>query len=70
MYAGETQNVWMQWKLGLLNTDYVLSTPNVKELINDTTKKFDLVISDQFNQEALYLFAHKFSCPLVTIGRF
>lgn len=69
MYASETQHIWMQWKLGLLNTDYILSTHPVKELIKDKTAKFDLVVADQFNQEAMYLFAHKFNCPLVTIGR-
>lgn len=70
MYAIETQNIWMNWKIGLLNTEHVLSSPGVQTLIKDTTQKFDLVVSDQFHQEALYLFAHKFNCSLVTICKF
>lgn len=30
--------------------------------------KFDLVISEQFHQEAMLLFAHKFDAPIVTIS--
>lgn len=29
---------------------------------------FDLVISEEFKQESLLMFAHKYNCPLITIG--
>lgn len=70
MYTAETTNIWMRWKLGLLNTDHVLKNKVVQNLIEDNTKKFDLVVADHSDQEALFLFAHKFNCPLVTIGEF
>jgi glucuronosyltransferase len=68
MYTAETTSIWMRWKLGLLNTDHVLSNAAVQNLIEDNSKKFDLVISDHSSQEAMYLFAYKFKCPLITIG--
>ena len=68
MYTSETQTMRMRWELGLLNTEHILSTPAVKQFIEDTSKKFDLVVVDQSYNEAMYLFAHKFRCPLVTIG--
>lgn len=30
--------------------------------------QFDLVISEQFHQEAMLLFGHKFNAPIVTIS--
>lgn len=69
-YARETQNIWMNWKIGLLNSEHVLKNPMVQELIKSQDKTFDLVFVDQFNQESFYLFAHRFNCPLVTVGEF
>lgn len=69
MYTTETQNIWMRWKLGLLNTENILKNKAVQNLIEDNTKKFDLVVSDHSYQEAMYLFAQRFNCPLVTIGK-
>lgn len=60
----------MNWRIGLLNSDYVLNNTQVQNLIKDKDKKFDLVLAEQFNQESMYMFAHKFNCPLITIGEF
>lgn len=60
----------MNWKIGLINSEHVLTNGKVQELIKDQEKTFDLVFADQFNQESLYLFAHKFKCPLVTVGEY
>lgn len=59
----------MNWKLGLLNSEHVLKHPKVQELIKSPDKSFDLVLATQFNQESLYMFAKKFKCPLITLGR-
>lgn len=67
-FVAETQNIWMNWKIGLLNSEHVLKNAKVQELIKNKEKTFDLVFADQFNQESLYLFAHKYKCPLVTLG--
>jgi glucuronosyltransferase len=58
----------MNWKLGLINSEHVLKNAKIQEFIKDDKIKFDLVIVDQSYHESMYLFAHKFNCPLVTIG--
>lgn len=58
----------MDWKIGLLISEFVLKDPKVQEFINNRNNKFDLVLIDQANHESLYMFAHKFNCPLVTFG--
>lgn len=67
-YDVASQNIWMNWKLGLLNSEHVLKNQKVQDLIKNQELKFDLVLADSSCHESLYTFAHKFNCPLVTIG--
>ncbi|XP_028171301.1 UDP-glucuronosyltransferase 2B20-like [Ostrinia furnacalis] len=54
------------WRGGLGHTEVTLQSPQVKHfLANDN--KFDLVISEQFFQEAMFTLAHKYNAPLVLI---
>lgn len=54
------------WGGGLGFTKLTLESKEVKHfLANDN--KFDLVIAEQFFQEAVYTFAHKYSAPLVLV---
>lgn len=54
----------------MLNSEHILKHSKVQELINDQEQQFDLVVADQDFHESFFLFAHKFKCPLVTVGKF
>nr|ANI21999.1 UDP-glycosyltransferase 39B4 [Spodoptera exigua] len=57
------------WKGGLAFTELTLNSTQIKRLLHEDTK-FDLVISEQFFQEALYTLAHKYNAPLVLVTTF
>ncbi|VVD02543.1 unnamed protein product [Leptidea sinapis] len=57
------------WAGGLAITELALATPDVQELLKSGTK-FDLVISEQFFQEAFYALAHKYQAPLALVTTF
>lgn len=56
------------WRVGLPTTKHALESAAGQQLLTDPTLQFDLVIAEQFHQEALLLFGHKFNAPLVTIS--
>lgn len=56
------------WKYGLVTTSFALDSPVVKNFIETDRTHFDLVISEQFYQEAFNMFAYKYNCPLVAVG--
>lgn len=56
------------WGYGLETTKFVFDSPVVKDFIENDKTRFDLVISEQFQQEAFNMFAHKYNCPLVTLS--
>ncbi|XP_045772915.1 UDP-glycosyltransferase UGT5-like isoform X2 [Maniola jurtina] len=57
------------WPGGLAFTELTLNSPEVKEfLMKDNT--FDLVICEQFVQEALYALSVKYNAPLAIISTF
>ncbi|CRK94411.1 CLUMA_CG007918, isoform A [Clunio marinus] len=56
------------WDYGIATTKHALDSPVVKNFIENDVTKFDLVISEQFQQEAFNMFAHKYNCPLIVIG--
>ncbi|KAJ8731401.1 hypothetical protein PYW07_004565 [Mythimna separata] len=57
------------WKGGIAFTELVLNSTEIKTLLKEDTK-FDLVISEQFFQEALNILAHKYNAPLVLVTTF
>lgn len=63
-------NVYIIYAMGLANSEYGLNATNVQRFIKDTTRQFDIVISEQFYQETWLMFGHKFNAPLVTINTF
>ena len=67
-FASDFQNLQMWWHVGLLTSEYALNDKKVKSLIESKDKKFDLLILEQFFHESFLMFAHKFKCPVVTIG--
>lgn len=56
------------WSYGLVTTKFAFDSPVVKDFIENDKTRFDLVISEQFQQEAFNMFAHKYNCPLVTLA--
>jgi len=44
---------------------------DVKNLIkNHNNSQFDLILVEQFYQEAFLMFSHLFNAPIVTVGKF
>uniref|UniRef100_A0A336M393 UDP-glucuronosyltransferase n=2 Tax=Culicoides sonorensis TaxID=179676 RepID=A0A336M393_CULSO len=66
-YDSDWENLWLYWRVGLLTTEHALQTSNVQKFIQ-REDHFDLVLSEQFFQESMLMFAHKFQCPIVTLG--
>lgn len=50
-------------------TEHALKSKSVKDFILKDSTKFDLIISEQFFQEAVLMFAHKYKAPIVTISK-
>lgn len=51
--------------IGFSMTEYILSEPQVRSLINSKNETFDLIIVELFVNEAHVAFAHHFDAPLV-----
>ena len=58
------------WWMGLESTAHALKTAAVRDFIANDDTNFDLVVSEQFFQEAMLMFAHKYKAPIVTISKF
>lgn len=52
--------------IGTATTEYALKHPRVQQLIRDNTKQFDLLLAEQFYQEAFLALALKYNVPVVT----
>lgn len=57
--------------IGIKTTEHALQQPKVQQLINlgseESARRFDLLLTEQFYQEAVLAFAYKFNVPVVTI---
>lgn len=54
--------------LGLVTTEFAFESANVAQFIKEEGHSFDLVIAEQFAQEAFLMFGHKYRAPIVTIN--
>lgn len=54
--------------MGHLITNLTLSHPNVQKLLHSKTEHFDLVIVEQFNNDAMKAFGHHFNAPVVVVS--
>nr|CAI5861496.1 unnamed protein product [Callosobruchus analis] len=54
-------------KFGYHYTEKVLKDPQVQNLLN-SSEKFDLVITEHFFNEALFIFPYKFKCPSILLA--
>lgn len=70
--SGKTENTFYKitslWKYGIITTKFAFDSPVVKNFIENDRTPFDLVISEQFQQEAFNMFSHKYNCPLMVLG--
>lgn len=57
------------WGGGLAYTKVALESKMVQDFLKSDSK-FDLVISEQFFQEAMYVLAHKYNAPLILVTTF
>ncbi|XP_065088127.1 UDP-glycosyltransferase UGT5-like [Ochlerotatus camptorhynchus] len=67
-YQNDFKNLFLYWRLGLETSRYALENKNVQQFIKRQDLHFDLIVSEQFFQESLLMFAHKFKAPIVTIS--
>lgn len=56
--------------IGYAVADYSLNTTNVQELIHSKNLHFDVVINEEFYQDSVSMFAHRFNAPLISICEF
>ncbi|XP_058448413.1 UDP-glycosyltransferase UGT5-like [Malaya genurostris] len=56
------------WWLGLATTAHAFETENVQMFLREEGLTFDLIIAEQFVQEAFLMFGHKYRAPIVTIN--
>ncbi|XP_011210092.2 UDP-glucosyltransferase 2 [Bactrocera dorsalis] len=67
-FTSDFENLQMYWHVGLLSSEHALNDPKVKSLIASQDLEFDLIVLEQFYHESFLMFAHKFKCPVVTLG--
>ncbi|CAH2096275.1 unnamed protein product [Euphydryas editha] len=67
--SAEDFHTYVLWGGGLACTELTLNSTDVKEFLKKDNK-FDLVISEQFFQEALYTLAYKYNAPLALVSTF
>lgn len=58
----------MYWTVGLGSTEKAFQSDSVREFIKNDNTKFDLIFAEQFFQESMLMFAHKYKAPIVTIS--
>uniref|UniRef100_A0A182TRD4 Uncharacterized protein n=1 Tax=Anopheles melas TaxID=34690 RepID=A0A182TRD4_9DIPT len=66
-YNSDLNNLFLYWRVGISTTQYALEDENVQQFIEQDDTDFDVIISEQFYQEAFLMFAHKYRAPIVTL---
>uniref|UniRef100_A0A182PLS9 UDP-glycosyltransferases domain-containing protein n=1 Tax=Anopheles epiroticus TaxID=199890 RepID=A0A182PLS9_9DIPT len=66
-YNSDLNNLFLYWRVGLSTTQYALENENVQQFIEQDDTDFDVIVSEQFYQEAFLMFAHKYRAPIVTL---
>lgn len=60
--------IQMVYSIGLETTTHALERPEIQDFLHNNTDKFDLLLTEQFFQEPILLFAHKYQIPIVTVS--
>jgi glucuronosyltransferase len=69
-FGNQVEMLMSYWGMGLGSTEHALKSKAVKDFIKNDKTKFDLILAEQFFQEAMLMFAHKYKAPIVTISKF
>lgn len=56
--------------IGLATTEYALSHERVQEFLRISNETYDLIVVEQYYQEAFLVLAHKYQAPIVSIGTY
>lgn len=54
--------------IGIASTEHALKTSAVQNFIRNDNSQFDLILAEQFFQESLLMFSHKYEAPIITIS--
>lgn len=60
----------MLTSVGRFASYHGLKDPKVQKIVHSKDLHFDLVITEQFFQEAWLMFAYKFNAPIISISEF
>lgn len=61
----------LHYVIGHSTTDYALKHPRMQQLIHSKTpKQYDVILVEQFYQEAFLMLAHQLGAPVVSISTF
>lgn len=53
--------------IGYSTTEYALKHENVQRFLHATDQHYDLILAEQYYQDAFLMFGHKFKAPIVSI---
>lgn len=56
--------------IGYSTTEYALQHANVQQILHAEDKHYDLILTEQYYQDALLMFGHKFKAPIVSICKY
>lgn len=62
--SSDFEKIKMYFWMGLESTEWCLNNSIVQSFINREDLHFDLIFAEQFFQESLLMFAHKFNAPI------
>lgn len=69
-FSSQFDMLFSYWWMGLGSTEHALKSKAVKDFIMNDNTKFDLILNEQFFQEAMLMFTHKYKAPIVTLSEF
>uniref|UniRef100_A0A182NI27 UDP-glucuronosyltransferase n=1 Tax=Anopheles dirus TaxID=7168 RepID=A0A182NI27_9DIPT len=58
------------YPMGIQTAEYAFTRDNVMDFLRNDNSQFDLLLAEQFYQEAYLMLAHKYKIPIVSIGTF
>lgn len=66
-YSDDMDMLFSYWWMGIESTQHALETFALQNFIKNDNSKFDLIFAEQFFQESMLMFAHKYKAPIVTL---
>lgn len=62
-------SVLMLAQITKMKNEYTFENPNVQKFIKSTGQHFDVIVAEEFFCDGLYMLAHKYKAPIVTISK-